>query len=115
MSPIEVHDKVRGMNIVPRFPRVVFHSVSLPLDKIPQFPIDYPTYPTVQYLLNSPLLFSVNDLRRRRRLRTTTSDRIRDGWGQLDNIEDRMKAAHGRRKAEAISTVSDFLDDWKRA
>jgi hypothetical protein len=41
MFPIKFHYEVRGMNTVPRFPRVVLDSETFPFDQIPQFPIDH--------------------------------------------------------------------------
>ena len=90
MSLIEVRKKFRSMNVIPRFPRIVFHPVPLPLDKEPQFPVDHLG---VQYLPNDSFLFSVDELRRRRRFWTTTGDGIRGSWCQLDDIEHGMKAA----------------------
>jgi hypothetical protein len=112
MSAIEVRNEFRSMDIIPRFPRIVFHSVPLPLDKVPQFLVDHLA---VQYLLDNPFLFSINDLRRRGRLWTSTRDWVRSSWCQFDNIENGMKAAQGRRESESISPVSDFLNNRERA
>jgi hypothetical protein len=73
VSSVEVRHKVRSMNIIPRLPRVVFHSITFPLDKVPQLPVDHLA---IQDLLDSPFLLSINKFRRRRWSRTMTRDRI---------------------------------------
>jgi hypothetical protein len=90
----------------------MLHPISLPLDEVPKFPIDYPA---IQYLLNYPFFLSLNYLRRRRRLRTTAGNRIRNGRGQLDYVEDGVKSFHGQRETKTVSAISDFLDNRKRA
>jgi hypothetical protein len=112
MSPVEIRNEFRSANIIPRFPRIMFHSVSFPFDEVTKFPIDHPT---VQYLLDRPLFFSFNDLRRRRWFRTSTGNRIRDGRGQLDDIKNGVKPFHGERELQTVSSVSDLFDNRERS
>jgi hypothetical protein len=90
----------------------MLHPIPFPLDEVPKFPIDYPA---IQYLLNYPFFLSLNYFRRRRRFRTTAGNRIRNGRGQFDDIEDGVKAFHGQGETKTVSPISDFLDNRERA
>ena len=57
-------DKVRGMNIFPRFPGIMLDSVSFPFDQVSQFPVNHLT---IQDLFHDSLFFSIYDFQERGR------------------------------------------------
>jgi len=69
----------------------MFNSEVFPLHEVPKFPVNYLA---VQDLFHYPLFFSVDDLWGWRRRDASAGDWIVDGWGQFDDIEYRVQAAH---------------------
>jgi len=109
---VEVSDQIWGMNILHRFPRVVFYSKVFPLYQVPKFPIDHLT---VQDFLNHPFLFSFYDFWDWRRWDASASDWVIGRRGQFDDIEDRVKAFHREGEAKVVCIVTNFSFDWERA
>jgi hypothetical protein len=99
------------MNIIPRFPRVMLDSETLPLYKILQFPIDHLT---IQNFFDNPFLFFIHNFQRWWRFWNMTSNRIRQSWSEFDNIEDRMKMAYRSGKFQTIGTTTNLFDYFKR-
>ena len=68
-------DKVWGMNIFPRFPGIMLHSISFPFNQVSQFPVDHLA---IQDLFHDPFFFSIYDFQERGR--EWMSSRYRVFW-----------------------------------
>ena len=56
VPPVKIHHQFRRMNIIPRFPGIVFNTETIPFDQVTQFPVDHLT---VQDFLHYPLLLAI--------------------------------------------------------
>ena len=90
----------------------MFDSESIPFNQVVQFPVDDFA---VQDLLHNPFLFCTYNLWEWRGKGMSSMYRVFRGQCQLDYVENRMKAAHGGGKLEAVCTISDLPDYGKRA
>ena len=102
---------IRGVQIILRFPGIMFDSGSFPFNQVAQFPVDDFA---VQDLLHNPFLFSIYNLQEWRGKGVSSMYRVFQGQCQLDYIENRMKAAHGGGKLKAVCAISDLPDYGKR-
>ena len=66
---MKIHDALRHVNIVCWFPGVMFNSVSFPLDKVAQFPVNDSA---IEDFLHNKFLFSVNDFQKQRGMKAST-------------------------------------------
>ena len=100
---MKFHDKVQGMNIFPRFPRIMLNSVSFPFDQVAQFPVNHLT---IQDLFHNPLFFSVYDFWKRGGPGIGSS-----GAGDnLTTLKTRCSQLMEGGKLRAVCIVSDFVD-----
>jgi hypothetical protein len=111
--PVEFRNEFRSVNVVPRFPRVMFNAVTLPFDEVAQLPVHHLG---IQNLFYNPLFFAVDDLRKRRRCWATTRNGVWRSRQKLDNIKDRVQTAHRWGEFKAVCTVTDLLDylEWAK-
>ena len=89
MLKVEFLDKLRCMNIMSRFPRIVTSIITFPLDQIPELASDKFA---VQDFLHNIFLYIINKDWRWRWLGSSTRDGIMRSRSELDNMEDRMDA-----------------------
>ena len=108
---VEIGNEVGCMDIVPRFPRVVFYVEVFPLYQIPKFPVNHPA---VQEIFHYPLFFAINDFWRWRRRDVSAWEGVVCRWCKLDYIEDRMKAAHQQGEVKSVCAVADLPFNQER-
>jgi hypothetical protein len=70
---VELRNQIRGMDIVPRFPRVVLNAKVLPFNQVPKLPVDHLA---VQDLFYNPFLFTIYDIRGRRTVNGSSVTRV---------------------------------------
>ena len=102
---MELTNQFRGSDVLTRFPRSFLITVSLPENFVLKFLSEYTA---IEYLFDFVMGLVVDDLGERWRSCLATLDGIRDGWEELDDVEDRMDALHGTRKEEAVGEASDL-------
>ena len=69
--------------------------------------------PAIKNSLDFELFMVIDDLGRRGGSRATTGERIRKRKGELDNGEDGMEAAHGKREFELVGSMADTRSDFE--
>src|SRR5277367_1315634 len=113
MFPVEFCNEFRSMNIVPRFPRVMFNAVTLPFDEVAELPVHHLG---IQNFFHNPLLFTIDDLRKWRRCWATTRNGVRRSWQKFDDIKDRVQMAHEWGEFKAVCAITNLLDylEWAK-
>ena len=91
MTSVEVGDRLRSVEVVPRDPLVMFGAITSPFDEVLGATI---ADARVQELLNVVLQFSGNDDWFGRRRLFATREGLRWHREELDDWEDRVKSAH---------------------
>src|SRR5271156_437760 len=111
MFPVEFCNEFRSVNVVPRFPRVMFNAVTLPFDEVAQLPVHHLG---IQNFFHNPLLFAVDDLWKWRRCWATTRNGVWRSWQKFDDIKDRVQTAHGWGEFKAVCAITNLLDylEW---
>ena len=102
---VELTNQLGSSDVLTRFPRSFLITVSLPENFVLKFLSEYTA---VEDLFDFVMGLVVDDLGERRRSCLATWDGIRDGWEELDDVEDRVDAFHGPRKEEAVGEASDL-------
>jgi hypothetical protein len=110
MLSVEFSNPFRGMNIVPRFPGIVFNSKVLPFHQIPELPVDDLA---IQDFLYHPFFFTVDNLWEWWKRETSPCNRVSRGWCKFNHIKDRMEAFHGHGKFESVGIISDSSFNWE--
>src|SRR5271156_3992973 len=106
MFPVEFCNEFRSVNVVPRFPRVMFNAVTLPFDEVAQLPVHHLG---IQNFFHNPLLFTIDDLRKWRRCWATTRNGVRRSRQKFDDIKDRVQTAHGWGSLRRYVPLPTFL------
>jgi len=77
VPPVKIHHQFQCMNIIPRFPGVVFNTKTLPLHQVTKFPVNHPT---IQDFLHYPLFFTINNFWKWRQSCPSARNRVQ--WSQ---------------------------------
>jgi len=82
------------VEILQVFPGVPLYSIAFPFDQILGLPLEHPT---VQDLFHNIFLFPIHEFQGRWQVPTSSSDWVVRSGRQFHDIEDWVKASHGRR------------------
>jgi hypothetical protein len=92
------------MDIVKRFPGIVFYAKIFPLHQVPKFPVHHFA---IENFFDYPFFLTFNDFWGRRGWNVSTGDRVGRSRSQFDDIENWVEASHGQGEAKSVCTVSD--------
>jgi hypothetical protein len=92
------------MDIVMRFPRIMFYAKIFPLHQVPKFPVDHLA---IENLLDYPFFLALDNFWGWRRWNVSTGDRVGRSRSQFDDIENWVETSHGRGETKSVCTIPD--------
>ena len=115
MVPVKLRDQILCHHVLFRNPGIVLVTIALPFDQtFDQIFKTVPPQTTVQDCLQFIMLLSINEVRRRQRLRLASRDRIFWSREEFDDIKHRMESIHRGWGAEPIRIATDSGSDGVR-